>query len=390
MIPFVAFVLSSSILIVWRDYDFWKIPSMGSIFEDLQTLTFNVGCSASSEFWQVSVRGCDPFGRPINYPSIWLKIFRLFEFGPEDTFLLGCIFVASISICVLFWARLASNFKLNHLSSIFFAVIVCTPPIMLLVERGNIDSVIFSGTTLVSYMVMKGRIKAPAILLLLLALAKIFPIGGVLFFAKSARLKSSALILFCFIIYVILFFDDLVKIRRNTPFIENVSFGVGVLPISTFRIFDIQISKVLALVFGGFLLVLFVLVFFIFSVKSKFFHSSLVEFEESFNKFSSSRDVYLLNTGVFIAAYLMGTNFAYRLIFVIPLAAIYLSLWKTSRLSRFLLIAIAGFLILIMGDSLMFMIATTLLLLFTSFLVFQFFWFQRILDAKRINHFFGR
>jgi hypothetical protein len=83
------FIISGMILVLKRDYDFWQIPATGSIFEDLQTLTFNVICDSKESNWNPVINGCDPFSRPMNYPPFWLSLFRFFKFDESKTFFLG-------------------------------------------------------------------------------------------------------------------------------------------------------------------------------------------------------------------------------------------------------------------------------------------------------------
>jgi hypothetical protein len=374
MIPFVLFLISGIFLIWKRNFDFWNIPSMGSIFEDLQTLTFNVTCDTSSQNWQPEVSGCDPFSRPINYPSIWLFLFRLFNLDDSKTFLLGTLMFLLTATSILFWARIATSSGNLMFNSVFFSIIVCSPPIMLLVERGNIDSIIFAGLTLVSFLIIREQGKLSFLILAGLSFLKIFPLGGVLLFIKKVPLKYVIGFISVFSLFWVINLQELMSIRKNTPYIDNVSYGVSVPLISIAKQAGLPITDFVSYLLSLLLFVSLVLCFFLLFSKSSIFSSFVRNFYSNLSSLGWKARLFELNSGVFVFSFLLGTNFAYRLIFLVPILAIFISLPRKRLISKVILTSLILAFFTIMGNAYYALISNAILFWFASFLLFFIFW----------------
>jgi hypothetical protein len=167
-----GWLASGTVYGAWR---FLGMPSMSPTFADLRTITHSVDCAAKG-LDPFTTGACDPWGRLYNYPSIWLK--------------LGAIGISSASsniIGVLFIALLCATLLLIYdtrtvMSGILAFAAALSPPILFGVERGNIDVLMFVASTMLFYLLAKqNNLRATLLLcggIAFLSVLKIYPIGG--------------------------------------------------------------------------------------------------------------------------------------------------------------------------------------------------------------------
>jgi Glycosyltransferase family 87 len=173
---------------------------------------------------------CDPLGwRPANYPNLWMRLSFL-GLGQGDTTALG------ISIGVVF---LASIFllagRLVWWEGLIWSVLVVSPSVMLGVDRGNVDLLLF--TLLVLALVALGRAGRVSRvlgcgLIELAALLKLFPIFAgvaVLHWRRRPALAAFAAVVLVFGVYALVIRHEIETIRTVVPAVVNLSFGAGVI-----------------------------------------------------------------------------------------------------------------------------------------------------------------
>lgn len=80
----------------------------------------------------------DPMGRPYNYPPAWLLFMRLPMDGEIIKVLAVTFTVVALGTLLLCWGRLTA------VQGIMGGLLLCSPAVMLGVERGNTDQIIFS------------------------------------------------------------------------------------------------------------------------------------------------------------------------------------------------------------------------------------------------------
>lgn len=120
-------------------FGFYAIPTMLPMFADLRTITHGVECWVHGIDVYL-IDPCDPWGRPTNYPPIWLDISKAIGVDSRWTVPMGASFVASFGLAAIgFFGRRG---KAWHGLVYGFALI--SPPVMLGIERGNPDIFVFT------------------------------------------------------------------------------------------------------------------------------------------------------------------------------------------------------------------------------------------------------
>jgi hypothetical protein len=282
---------------------FWRrlgVPHLSPSFLDMHTITAGWECTRRG-LALVPVDPCDPLHRPMNYPRLWMAPAFL-GIGQGATVALG------VGVVVLFLAAVfAVAGPLHRFEGLVYAAALLSPAVMLGVERGNVDLVVF---TLLALALLLFR-RSPACravghgLLLLAAMLKLYPAfgwGPIVRQRTRFAFVAAAGVTLVFVIYVGATLDDIREIRRVSPQSDAYSYGVGPLA-------DVDglgaISK-LAFELGA--AALGVVAAFLLALVRKGRGSS----EEV-----HSGDAFCVGAGVFCGSYLFFYNFDYRLIFLL-------------------------------------------------------------------------
>ena len=299
-------------------WDVLSIPAMFPEYADLRTVTSAVNCINDPKYVDPYSSNCDFWGRPFNYPAIWVSIFHRLRLGEESTQFLGFVLLALVSISLSYWCFIAIEIGLSPKKLIVFSGFLVAPSIYLLNERGNVDSVIFALLTFAVFLYLKNKRHFAVVFITIAAVLKVFPI--VLLFTiivhdkkKSIRLLSSC----CGLFAVIYLFPFTSKIVANTPTQGEFSFGFASIIGNYFPVtFNVQERIILTfLLFVGLVYILS-LVF-----KKKTFDWGLARLDGEHNAYV---DVFLLLWPMFVFIYVSLTSFNYRLIFIVPIVALLL------------------------------------------------------------------
>jgi hypothetical protein len=193
-------------------------------FEDMRSLT---------SAWECAHRGvhvlpenpCDPWGRAFDYPRIWLLGSHL-GLGQDATNALGILAAITFLVAVLL--------LVPRTESAVFGVVVgaalCSPAIMLGVERGNIDLVVFALVVAALLVLRRGTAGvwgATALLLLGTAL-KISPVFALLVLLRRGRTGLVALGASAVAVgtYALVTLGDVHSLSRILPQPGSAYFGV--------------------------------------------------------------------------------------------------------------------------------------------------------------------
>jgi len=106
---------------------------------------------------------------------------------------------------------------------------VCSPMIMLGVERGNIELLVFAVLALGIDRLARGGPRVAAIGLGAAAVLKLFPICAVVMFARRGRWRIGAVLLIGFSCYLVAVRENLQAVRANTPASQWFSYGNAVI-----------------------------------------------------------------------------------------------------------------------------------------------------------------
>ena len=187
------------------------VPTMFPEFADMRTvqgalLSLNEGFDP-----QINNVG-DPWGRSMNYPSIWISISEIFNFEVELHFK---IFV---SLMVLLFLGCCLQLVKQY-PSLTLLLLCFSGATLLAVERGNNDILIFSLLYLSVFVGGGFYILA----LLMAILLKIFPILAFPAFCHS--IKTFSLMLAVAVIAVFILIPEFSNIRNGTPTSAWLSYG---------------------------------------------------------------------------------------------------------------------------------------------------------------------
>jgi hypothetical protein len=173
---------------------------------------------------------CDPWHRVMNYPRLWLSL-SVFGLGARHTVPM------SIALALVFYVSLLVLVgRLTLREGAFYAFLVCSPAVMLGIERGNVDLLIFSLLTLAILLFQSFGTRSvwPYGLVMLCSFLKFYPIFAM---AVALRDRSRAVALSiigvaatAFLTYLYWIRHDLALIVKNTwQQAFNISFGSKVI-----------------------------------------------------------------------------------------------------------------------------------------------------------------
>ncbi len=209
------------------------VPAIEPRFADLYTITEGNRCIAEMDLNPLVSNPCDPYGRVMNYPRIWLDIAKLMGNSPT---LLGCLILA-IGFC----GFLIYSYRINkpNIPIFYFGLSVISPVALLGIERGNTDIAILGicavGIKLVTQ--TKGLREVMGILLIFFAsILKLFPIVCLLFVlilvlretGGGKKVKCIAVVLpLLFLLAVFNTWTDVGAILKGTPSPSTYAYGLG-------------------------------------------------------------------------------------------------------------------------------------------------------------------
>jgi hypothetical protein len=214
--------------LVWH-VDLWPrlgVPSGPSLFYDARNVAAAAECRQLG-YDPLVENPCDPSGRPMNYPRVWLLL-RFLGLRESATLLFGAVVVLLFLTSVLL---LMGRLRPSHGAVV--AVAVCSPAVMLAVERANMDLVLFSVFVLA---VLMWRTKATMLLspavILFAAVAKLYAVFALPVFVLAGGRRVRWTVVACFAAFGIYAAATLTDIRAVSRAPEGgllYSYGVRIL-----------------------------------------------------------------------------------------------------------------------------------------------------------------
>jgi hypothetical protein len=211
----IIFIFLSLFLILKEN--FWHlmiVPNAKNDFTDFRCVASWARLFENITSWQIIYN--DLSGCRINYPRVWIIISKFLNLHNE-AFLYAYLSILLILYIYIFY-KLVQKY-----SSYFFIYIFFSGSSMLLMERGNIDIVIF---VLLYFSLRSEILISRYFLFLLTVILKIFPIFGFLCLLKNNKnyYYFFITIILC-ILYFVIFKNDLYMIANNTPRTGDMSYG---------------------------------------------------------------------------------------------------------------------------------------------------------------------
>jgi hypothetical protein len=247
-------------------------------------------------------------------PLIWT--IRTLHLDESHTDILGIFLFLLTTTCFSFLMRMVLG-AMSVKQIVFICLLFCSPPVMLLFERGNIDSLIFSFLCVAIIASHKKRFTIQYLFIALTSLYKFYTLPVLYFLLIQTKgypkIKQLTFLVTTILISLMVFHD--VRSTLNGFSIPNpmfyaygsskVGFGIG-------AIFGIEVSKIGELIIG--LLVTFTLLVFarLLSRKVEKFPTFVATLS------AKQRNTVILLSQVFLITWFSGMNYIYRLVLVIP------------------------------------------------------------------------
>jgi hypothetical protein len=297
------------------DYNLWKIfwnffyfiPHQNPPFSDFAAIQ-NAILSKNNGFDVYYLNPFDTSGHKYMYPSIWINFFSLFQSN------LKYFNFISNYLVLFFYFLVVLNFfqKFTNISfKVFFTLFLFSTSNLLLLERLNIDIIIFC---LVYFCIINKKITFQFLFFNLAVIGKIFPLFSILIFIKNKflfllMLFSSALIIFfCF--------DEILLMRTNMiEYALIIAYGVPSMTRSFYHysmVFDLFINDNNYFLFRNFFILFsFIYIFLIFCI------SHLLHKKKNNNLLTQEEKFLLSGAGIYLGTFVTSSNIDYRLIFLL-------------------------------------------------------------------------
>ena len=165
---------------------------------------------------------CDPFHRPYNYPRIWDQFGRV-GLGQGDTVPLG------IAMAIVFFvAALAVTGPLKLWEGGVYGAALISPAVMLGVERGNVDILLFALIVL-GLVLLRRNAWAGAAPIVLAGILKYYPaFAGVVLVRLRRRWPAAIVSAVILAAYAVATLNDIRTLRHVVPRVVVNSYGAGV------------------------------------------------------------------------------------------------------------------------------------------------------------------
>jgi hypothetical protein len=291
----------------------FRVASAQPTFLDLRSITTGWECTRKG-IDALPLNPCDPRQRPANYPRIWLKLSFL-GLGSSSTVPLG------IATAVLFFlAVLMLIGPIGVGEALVYLAALLSPSVMLGVERGNADLLVFV-VVVVSLVVFRGRrLLVRGIshaLLLAAAILKLFPVFAFVVVARQERriaLVAGSIMAALFALDVALTWHDIRTIYSVVPKLSIASYGYAVGPDAVRAWLAAHVSSLDFLARSGAR----------YAVDAAFLALALaaaVNFARHGRRDPTPGDVRLVafcaGAAIYAGTFLIGHNFDYRLCFLL-------------------------------------------------------------------------
>jgi hypothetical protein len=266
----------------------------------------------------------NPMGLPYNYPRIWLYLFSALRINVENVWAIAIPLCACYLICM---SLLIAQAK--HVEDVFlllFASLSIAP--MLALERGNIDLSVFSLTFLSCATTNR---YAKSLALGAASVLKLFPFAGMVIEAVRRPAKQRMLpFLFAGLVLVLFAWQwrDINLIRHATPIARSRSYGVLSLQAEITYLLSASLSSSIPM--GWIVAVGFWLV--VLSLLGLAWKAELDLDPALFN--SPQGEMFSVFGAIYVFTYAIGSNWDYRLMFLLPTIPFALELIRMAQFKR--------------------------------------------------------
>jgi hypothetical protein len=190
--------------VVWRALG---VPAFVPEFADTHGITSAWECSRNG-YNVLRQNPCDSFNRPMNYPRLWTLPGRL-GLGQGSTVGVALVFAAAFIT-----ALLVLTGPLTAGPTVVYALALASPSVLLAVERGNNDLLIFALVAGAVAMLSRQRPVGAAVALFAATALKLYPIVAI---GALRDMRHRLMLLLAAGVYFLASYADLALIRKGTP-----------------------------------------------------------------------------------------------------------------------------------------------------------------------------
>ncbi len=298
-----AFLLAVFDRLGWVEH--LGVPAMDPAFADLRAIT-GAADSIAEGLDPLRENPGDPWGRPLNYPRVWLIGAKLGLTSAATPLLAALVWLAGAwGMAVL--AREARS----RIAAFVFALAVLSPVSWFALERANTDLVMF-GLLAAAALFVARRPTLGAGIVGLAALLKLYPIFALTALFGGERPKALRLAAvvgagFCF--YAWSTRDDLALIAANTQHWPPISYGIEIAP----RWLAQNLGQNVGFARGLFLAAAYLAAAAVLAASARLRGRVRIEDRES----ARSSAAFRVGASVYVGSFLLGSNFDYRLLFLL-------------------------------------------------------------------------
>jgi len=295
--------------------DLWPslgVPSGPSLFFDARNVTAAAECRRLG-YDPLVDNPCDPRGRAMFYPRVWLLL-RFLGLDQSHTDLFGVLL--GLGLLGVLWFLVG---RVTVGAGVVLTLAVCSPSVMFAVERANMDVALLSLVGVAALGWRRGTgpdaLVSP-ILVLLAAVAKLYPVFGLAAYLVSGSRKAALAAVGCgvvFVVYAIATLGDIAVVVRTAIQGQHHAFGARILLSRAYQLVAGQplgagsaLTQLLALLALG---VAAMAVFAAFRRRS----TPAPQLEPV----TSTMLAWWLGTVIFVGSFAISNSFDYRLVFLL-------------------------------------------------------------------------
>lgn len=289
-----------------------------TLFSDLVVIIPNLEELAKWNLFDSNkISSTELFNRTMNYPIIWVYIFHFISSFGNPVIILG---ITQLIIYTLFAKLILLQTKENFYIYLF---VLFSPPILLMLERGNMDCIVF----FLLFFSFLSKNYLSGFLIGIAASLKVYPIFVLPFYFFFKKFNKSFFIGFTITLPLIFWtFLQLNTLIGQTPISFSTSFGIysfALLIIKALKeIFSINVEN--NYIFYFYLISIFI--FFTLSlVVNYFFQKDINKILKVLENNKQNLMIFILSSTTTILIFFAFSNWAYRIVFLLPSTLVYLN-----------------------------------------------------------------
>lgn len=312
----IVLICALSLLVIKISYDeqlwlsFWRylqVPSMWPAFADIDHIYRSLLCKQQgiNPFYY---NPCEISGTRYQYPITWLIVFEFLNIN--NLLNLKIFLFFSLSMYALSYVFIFQIIK-KKINKIILILLFFSPSSLLVIERGNVDHIIFIICIL---SMMSKKYYVEICLVFLNSCLKVYPIFNFIFFLQKKNIILTVF-LFGFTIFILYSFALSKYLNPNHSFIAmSQSYGVLSMVEGIFKIlekkYDIYFD------FNTKTIVRFFSILFFIAMSFLLFFVGIKSYKKKDRVTYNCKKLFIFGSSIYVGSYIFFGNLDYRLIFL--------------------------------------------------------------------------